>query len=67
MNKIRNKHIPFDEIPKKKELIIQIYLKNGLEKAQLQKIETEFFVKLADNEDFVAMVDSVSVSFLAAN
>lgn len=49
------------------ELIIQIYLKNGLEKAQLQKIETEFFVKLADNEDFVAMVDSVSVSFLAAN
>lgn len=49
------------------ELHIRIYLNNGLEKAELHKLETEFFMKLADSEEFVAMVDSVAVSFFAAN
>lgn len=46
------------------ELNIQIQLVAGLSQTQLRGIEADIFRKLADNEEFVALVDSVSVQFL---
>lgn len=49
------------------ELVIRLELSKGLEKSHLKAIEHTFFTQLADSQEFVELVDSVGVSFVAAN
>lgn len=49
------------------ELSIEIFLRAGLQDTELKVIEAELFASLSVDEEFVSLVDSVSLRFLATN
>lgn len=48
------------------ELVIELYLEEGLSPDRLRAFEQEFFASIAASEKFVELVDSVAVKFLTA-
>jgi len=49
------------------ELVIELYLEEGLSQDRLRTFEQEFFGNISQSGKFVELVDSVAVKFLAAN
>jgi hypothetical protein len=47
------------------ELLIELYLEEGVGEDRLRAFEQEFFASIATSEKFVELVDSVAVKFLA--
>jgi len=49
------------------ELVIELYLEEGLSQDRLRAFEQEFFGNISQSEKFVELVDSVAVKFLTAS